>query len=88
MQDQFGNEAKPQVKTRIPFGKFGMKIDPRGAQAISDGLCTCGRRDCLFDVLGATYDSKRGYTWLEVRHFNGESHPLVSASAVFLLNRD
>lgn len=74
---------------RIPFGKYGPKIDPRGAQIITDGLCTCGRRACLLDVTDCYYSDKGAAGWwLGTRRFNGEEHPPVGASRALVLTRE
>ena len=61
-----------QTTTKFPFTKFGIKVDPRGAQVSFEYQ----GRTLLGDVVGCYRDEVRGATHLQVRHFNGDAWPV------------
>lgn len=69
----------------FPRGKYGLKVDPRGAQIAFDYQ----GRTLLGDVTGVRYDEVTGCIRLTVRHFNGEPWPIEPpASSVMVLERN
>lgn len=63
---------------RFTYGKFGLKVNPVGAQV---ALMWQGRK-LLGDVIGFERNETRGVTLLSVRHFNGEMWPIKPCAAV------
>lgn len=58
--------------TKFPFGKFGIKCDPRGAHVVFPYK----GRELLGEVVGVRYEEISGATRLTVRHMNGEMWPV------------
>ena len=68
---------------KIPFTKYGMAIDPRGAH------CTfnIGERHYLVEIVDVYRSDVRGATLLKTRHLNGEIGPDICANLVDVLER-
>lgn len=69
--------------TRIPYGKFGLKVDPVGFHVTMPWK---GRS--LLGEVTETYRSMNDAIMLKVKHFNGEAWPTdVCAAVVYVLPR-
>ena len=70
---------------KFPMNKFGLRVNPVGAQVVLQyrGYTLLG------DVIGLCRDDVCGVVRLRVRHFNGDMWPIEpTALAVDVLTRD
>lgn len=69
---------------KFPMNKFGLKVNPVGAQVVMQYQ----GRTLLGDVVGVERDEVCGVCRLQVLHFNGEAWPMSpTALAVDVLER-